>query len=197
MAAWKRWLLASRPATLTAAFVPVSSEVRTSWQQGKFHAASAAIALLGALLIQLGTNYANDLHDFLKGTDDENRLGPTRAVQAGLISIEAMRRAMVITFVGLLDLGSCWSGVPAGRSPYSVSFRSCRGGGLHRWTISPRLSRAGRPVCLSFLRFRRRCGNLLCPMPRGALGRLVLFHSGWRQLYRHHRGEQSAGSARR
>ncbi|MEC7749873.1 MAG: 1,4-dihydroxy-2-naphthoate polyprenyltransferase [Myxococcota bacterium] len=99
MAAWKRWLLASRPATLTAAFVPVFVGSALCWQQGKFHAASAAIALLGALLIQLGTNYANDLHDFLKGTDDENRLGPTRAVQAGLISIEAMRRAMVITFL--------------------------------------------------------------------------------------------------
>lgn len=107
MTAIRHWVLASRPATLTAAVVPVMVGTALAWRDDRFHGAAAGLALIGALLIQLGTNYANDLHDFLKGTDDEQRLGPTRAVQAGLISIAAMRRAMIMTFalaflVGLL-----------------------------------------------------------------------------------------------
>jgi 1,4-dihydroxy-2-naphthoate octaprenyltransferase len=43
-------------------------------------------ALVGALLIQVATNLANDYFDFLKGTDTEDRVGPTRVVQAGLLS---------------------------------------------------------------------------------------------------------------
>ncbi len=55
-------------------------------------------ALLGAIFIQIGTSFANDVFDFEKGADTQDRLGPTRAVQAGLISAPAMRRAMVLTF---------------------------------------------------------------------------------------------------
>jgi len=107
MGVMQRWFLASRPATLTAAVVPVLVGTALCWHQGQLHATTAVIALAGAILIQLGTNYANDLHDFLKGTDDDDRVGPTRAVQAGLISVNSMRRAMGIAFglaflVGLL-----------------------------------------------------------------------------------------------
>ena len=60
---------------------------------GAFHGPSAFFALLSALLIQVGTNFANDYSDFVQGTDTEKRIGPLRVTQAGLVTPEAMRRA--------------------------------------------------------------------------------------------------------
>lgn len=59
-----------------------------------------ALLCLGfALLVQVGTNYANDYFDFIKGADTPDRVGPARVVAAGLVSLRAMRRAIVIAFV--------------------------------------------------------------------------------------------------
>ncbi len=65
---------------------------------GGLHAPSALCALTGALLIQIGTNYANDYSDYAKGTDTPERLGPTRATQAGFVTPRAMWLAAAITF---------------------------------------------------------------------------------------------------
>ena len=70
-----------------------------------FRLAPALAALLGALLLQVGANLANDLFDFEKGADTEDRLGPTRVVQAGLLSPTAVRRATVVTFALALLVG--------------------------------------------------------------------------------------------
>jgi 1,4-dihydroxy-2-naphthoate octaprenyltransferase len=69
-------------------------------------------ALTGAVLIQIGTNLANDYFDFVKGTDTTERIGPTRATQAGLVSPDAMRRAFVIAFTLALLPGAyiIWRG---------------------------------------------------------------------------------------
>jgi 1,4-dihydroxy-2-naphthoate octaprenyltransferase len=56
------------------------------------------MTLLAAILIQIGTNFANDVFDFQKGTDRQDRKGPIRATQAGLISEEKMKKAMWQTF---------------------------------------------------------------------------------------------------
>lgn len=80
------WVLASRPATLWAAFTPVAVGTACAYAVGGFRLLPALAALLGALLIQIGTNFANDLFDYRKGADTAERLGPTRAVQAGLLS---------------------------------------------------------------------------------------------------------------
>ena len=65
---------------------------------GGFHLLSSLSALLGAVFIQIGTNYANDYYDFKKGADSENRLGPTRVTQAGLVSPQKVRNAAFISF---------------------------------------------------------------------------------------------------
>ena len=65
---------------------------------GRFHLLAAAAALLGALLIQIGTNFANDYFDFVKGTDTEARIGPQRATAAGLVAPATMKRAFLLTF---------------------------------------------------------------------------------------------------
>lgn len=93
------WIWAARPKTLWAAIAPVligtamahGNQVSIDWW-------SLACALFGALLIQIGTNFANDYFDFMKGTDTANRIGPLRATQAGLIRPDLMRRAYLFTF---------------------------------------------------------------------------------------------------
>lgn len=58
-----------------------------------------AFALLTTLGLQVLSNFANDYGDGVKGTDNEDRIGPKRAIQSGVISPQAMKRALVITSV--------------------------------------------------------------------------------------------------
>jgi 1,4-dihydroxy-2-naphthoate polyprenyltransferase len=95
---WARWVMATRPATLTAGAAPVLVGTAAAHAVGSFRAGPALAALLGALLLQIGTNLANDLFDFEKGADTPDRLGPTRVVQAGLLSARSVRTGMAVTF---------------------------------------------------------------------------------------------------
>lgn len=90
--------MAARPATLTAAAAPVLVGTACAWAVGGFRPGPAVAALAGALLLQVGANFANDLFDFEKGADTPDRLGPTRVVQAGLLAPGAVRRALVLVF---------------------------------------------------------------------------------------------------
>ncbi len=92
------WLLASRPKTLPAALSPVIIGTALAFSDGAGHWPSATAAALGALLLQIGANYANDYYDFIKGADKQERLGPTRATAAGMVSPQAMKRAFIIIF---------------------------------------------------------------------------------------------------
>jgi 1,4-dihydroxy-2-naphthoate octaprenyltransferase len=92
------WLTAARPKTLTAALVPVAIGTALAWTDGGLHLLAALAALAGALLIQIGTNFANDLFDYLKGADGADRVGPTRVTAAGWVSPDAMRVATAVVF---------------------------------------------------------------------------------------------------
>jgi 1,4-dihydroxy-2-naphthoate octaprenyltransferase len=92
------WLLAARPRTLPVAVAPVLVGAAVSHATGHVRVAPLVAAMSGALFIQIGTNFANDVFDFEKGADDERRVGPVRAVQAGLLSARAMRAGMVFAF---------------------------------------------------------------------------------------------------
>ena len=94
----RAWLLASRPPTLTAAVAPVAVGCACAAAVDGFAPGPALAALLGAMLIQIGTNFANDVFDFEKGADSATRVGPVRAVQAGLLSPRAMRAGMALVF---------------------------------------------------------------------------------------------------
>ncbi len=97
---WKVWLLAARPATLTASVAPVLAGTALAWRAGALRLDVLGAALIGAALIQVGTNLANDYFDFKKGADDGERLGPARVTQKGWVSPPAVLRAMVLAFVG-------------------------------------------------------------------------------------------------
>jgi 1,4-dihydroxy-2-naphthoate octaprenyltransferase len=92
------WMLAARPATLTAAFAPVAVGTACAWSVGGFRWDAALAALVGSFLIQIATNFANDMYDFQKGADTEERLGPTRAAQAGLLSVAQLRKGILVSF---------------------------------------------------------------------------------------------------
>jgi 1,4-dihydroxy-2-naphthoate octaprenyltransferase len=89
---------------LTAAIVPVLVGTAAAIADGGFAAVPAAAALAGAILIQIGTNFANDYFDAVKGADQE-RTGPTRVTQAGLVSRARMRLAIAIAFALALLCG--------------------------------------------------------------------------------------------
>jgi 1,4-dihydroxy-2-naphthoate octaprenyltransferase len=77
------WLAGTRPRTLPAAVVPVIIGTGVAAGYGKFSAWRAALALIVAVALQVGVNYANDYSDGIRGSD-ERRVGPTRLVAAGL-----------------------------------------------------------------------------------------------------------------
>ena len=103
----KPWLLASRPKTLPAAMAPVFVGTALAYDAGGFDWIPALICLAFALLIQVATNFANDYFDFKKGADTVERIGPTRAVAAGLIKPETMKRMTAITFAIAFVIGLC------------------------------------------------------------------------------------------
>ncbi|MGC9451061.1 MAG: 1,4-dihydroxy-2-naphthoate polyprenyltransferase [Oceanipulchritudo sp.] len=105
MKPFRYWVLAARPKTLPAAAVPVCVAGGLAESGGLFVFQPWLICLLFALLIQVGTNYANDYYDFIKGADTESRIGPRRAVSSGWISPGSMCRGMVTTFVAAFLLG--------------------------------------------------------------------------------------------
>jgi len=92
------WLLAARPRTLVAGLVPVLVGAACATRAGEVHLGAALASLLGALALQVGTNFVNDAADFERGADDDHRLGPPRAAQSGLLSPAALRRGVLAAF---------------------------------------------------------------------------------------------------
>lgn len=89
------WIYAARPKTLVASIIPIISSILILPNQNIFKINIFVWTLIAALIIQIVTNYINDLFDFIKGAD-KNRIGPTRMLQAGLISTNQMQRAIII-----------------------------------------------------------------------------------------------------
>jgi 1,4-dihydroxy-2-naphthoate polyprenyltransferase len=91
------WIIAARPKTLPAAIVPVIVGTALAVRDGVFNPWAALAALVCAVLIQIGTNFANDVYDFKKGADT-TRIGPTRVTTAGLLSPQAVERGTWAAF---------------------------------------------------------------------------------------------------
>lgn len=93
------WLLAARPATLAAAVAPVLVGTGAALHGGQeIHEHVFIPILIAALLIQIGTNFANDVFDFRRGADTPDRLGPLRVTQSGLVSPQQVLVATYATF---------------------------------------------------------------------------------------------------
>lgn len=92
------WIMAARPATLWAGISPVILGTALAINDGAFRTDVLVATLVAATAIQVGVNYANDLADANRGADTAARIGPTRAVAAGLISPRQMRNGMLAAF---------------------------------------------------------------------------------------------------
>jgi 1,4-dihydroxy-2-naphthoate octaprenyltransferase len=92
------WILAARPKTLPAAIAPVLVGAALAFAVGSFALLPALAAMIGAVLIQIGVNFANDYFDFVSGVDTPDRVGPVRVAASGLISPQALRLGMVVVF---------------------------------------------------------------------------------------------------
>jgi len=92
------WLAGTRPRTLPAAVVPVLIGTGVAFGYGKFSAWRAVLALIVALALQIGVNYANDYSDGIRGSD-EQRIGPTRLVAAGLAPARQVLAAAFACFL--------------------------------------------------------------------------------------------------
>src|SRR5688500_18463719 len=91
------WVAGARPRTLPAAIVPVLVGTAIAERQGEVVWWRAAAAAVVALAIQIGTNYANDYSDGVRGTDDV-RVGPVRLVASRLATPEQVKRAAFVAF---------------------------------------------------------------------------------------------------
>ena len=135
----KNWLLAARLKTLPAAISPVILGCALAYHDGFLHILIFVMTLLAAVLIQVGANFANDVFDFEKGADREDRLGPTRATQSGLISSEKMKKAIwpifalaicvgfYLAFIGgwpivIIGLASIAAGIYYTGGPYPLGY---------------------------------------------------------------------------
>ncbi len=101
----RAWVLASRPKTLSAAAAPVIVGTALAYRDraGQISWLYAVLALAGAALIQIATNFINDALDFEKGADTAERLGPMRVTQAGLLEADTvMRGAYLCLFLAAL-----------------------------------------------------------------------------------------------
>jgi 1,4-dihydroxy-2-naphthoate octaprenyltransferase len=99
------WVLAARPKTLTAALTPVVVGTALATHDGVLAWLPALAALVGATLIQIGTNFANDYYDFVRGGDTADRVGPVRVTQAGILAPEAVKRGMWTVLAAALFVG--------------------------------------------------------------------------------------------
>jgi len=92
------WVLAARPRTLPVSLAPVLVGSAVAVHEGGAAWLPALAAAVGALLLQIGSNLANDVFDHEAGVDHEGRLGPPRAAQLGLLSPGALRAGMWLVF---------------------------------------------------------------------------------------------------
>ena len=109
---WQAWVAAARPKTLPATLAPIVLGYALAMTDGVAIWWVTLLAALSAGLIQIGTNFANDYFDFVKGADTDERVGAPRATQQGWISPKAMAWATFITFTGafLSGLSLVWVG---------------------------------------------------------------------------------------
>lgn len=106
----RAWWLAARPKTLSGALVSVATATALAYASDTPHAAAPLLAVLCAAfagLMQIASNFINDLIDFRRGRDGEDRLGPERACAQGWITPQAMQRGIAITLVLAAAVGLC------------------------------------------------------------------------------------------
>jgi 1,4-dihydroxy-2-naphthoate polyprenyltransferase len=124
------WLMAARVRTLPASIAPVLVGTSLAVQVGVFRPGAFVAALLGSILIQVGTNLANDYSDARRGADAEDRVGPVRVTAGGLVPPRQVLIATYVTF-GLAVLCGLYLVFVAGIELLIVGIASIAAGVLY------------------------------------------------------------------
>jgi 1,4-dihydroxy-2-naphthoate octaprenyltransferase len=124
------WLMAARVRTLPASIAPVLVGTSLAIERGVFRPGAFAAALLGSILIQVGTNLANDYSDARRGADAEDRVGPVRVTAGGLVPPRQVLIATYVTF-GLAVLCGLYLVYVAGIELLIVGLASIAAGVLY------------------------------------------------------------------
>ena len=95
----KAWVDAARPRTLPLSIAGILVGSGIAWSNGYANILVFSLAILTTLSFQILSNFANDYGDAEKGTDNENRVGPTRAIQSGKINLASMKKGIVLTSI--------------------------------------------------------------------------------------------------
>lgn len=107
MNVFQTWLCAIRPKTLSASVAPILlSQVLVYPLTANFSFTLALVILLCALLLQISVNLANDYFDDIAGVDSDQRLGPIKTIQAGLLTRQQIKQAMLATLIVAVFVGS-------------------------------------------------------------------------------------------
>ena len=171
----RAWLLAARPATLTAAVVPVAVGTACAAAVHGVAIGPACAALFGAMMIQIGTNFANDVFDFESGADTDQRVGPVRAAAAGLLEPGQMRAGMAIAF-GLAFAAGCYLTAVAGWPIVVIGLASIASGIAYTGGPFPLAYHGlGEVFVLAFFGFVAVCGTAFVQL--GAVPELVWWAS--------------------
>ncbi|CAM3562221.1 1,4-dihydroxy-2-naphthoate octaprenyltransferase [Vibrio aerogenes CECT 7868] len=93
------WLDAARPKTLPLGLISIFTGSALAYSENQFSWLITVLALMTAILLQILSNLANDYGDAVKGTDNDKRLGPVRAIQSGAVSLKDMKVAIAINVV--------------------------------------------------------------------------------------------------
>jgi 1,4-dihydroxy-2-naphthoate octaprenyltransferase len=123
------WVRGARPRTLPAAIVPVAVGTGAAVGQAEIDASRAGAALVVALFLQIGTNFANDYHDGVRGTDDD-RVGPVRLVGSGRVDPDSVKQAAIAAFAVAAAAG-VWLAAVAGWGLLVVGAASLAAGWLY------------------------------------------------------------------
>jgi 1,4-dihydroxy-2-naphthoate octaprenyltransferase len=101
------WIEAVRPRTLPLSLAGIIFGSAIAFKEGFVNWVIFSFAILTTLLFQILSNLANDYGDGVKGTDNNERIGPTRALQSGIISAKQMKTAVVLTAIASLFSAAC------------------------------------------------------------------------------------------
>ena len=120
----KSWISAFRLRTLPLSLSSILMGSIIAYSQDKFMLVIAILAIITTVFLQVLSNLANDYGDYKKGTDNDNRVGPERAVQSGVISLREMRNGIITTsLLSLLSgMGLIYIGLKDYNLAYLVSF---------------------------------------------------------------------------
>lgn len=124
----KIWWQAVRPRTLPLALAGILLGSLLAAAEGKVNWVIAGLSLLTAVLLQILSNLANDYGDAVHGADTTGRVGPTRAVQSGLISGEQMRQALMVVMLLTMCAGTFLLILAVYQNPRSFAFFITVGG---------------------------------------------------------------------